>query len=270
MLFNEALSERVEYKLEIERLLHFALINKEITLVYQPQISNKDSVIGCEVLVRWNNKKLGNVPPATFIPIAEDTGVIIELGAYILEESFKTLRDWDERAIHLDQFSINISMRQLLHANFVEFVHGMCDTYLTEELCKKVVFEMTETSVAEDIDRLISHMDALKKRGIRFSMDDFGTGYSSLSYLRQIPIHELKIDRSFVSKFQDGKVDGAMIKTILDIAKNLELSVVAEGVETGYQKAFLVENHCDILQGYFFSRPMDKDIFEGFLMGMAT
>ncbi len=266
ILFNEELSKKVERTLEIERFLHFALKNNEISLRYQPQISARNRVVGCEVLVRWHNEKLGHVGPDEFIPISEQTGLIIELGYFILEESLKTLKSWEERGIHLDQISINISMRQLFHNSFVDDVQRLCKKYLHEGLRSKLVFEITETIVAEDIHKLISKMNTLKACGIRFSMDDFGTGYSSLSYLRQIPIDELKIDKSFVGEL--GNVDQGenMVRTILHIAKNLRLNIVAEGVETAFQKEFLLKNKCDILQGYYFSKPIEKDEFEQFIV----
>ncbi|HEX5710443.1 MAG TPA: bifunctional diguanylate cyclase/phosphodiesterase, partial [Sulfuricurvum sp.] len=258
ILFNDALSMRVERKLEIEQLLHFALKNNEITLKYQPQLNTKEEVIGCEVLVRWHNEKLGNVGPNEFIPISEQTGLILELGYFILEESFKTLQEWDQKGIMIDQMSINISMRQLLHHNFIHDVQTLCKTYLNPQLCKKIVFEMTETSVAEDIQALVKNINILKNDGIRFSIDDFGTGYSSLSYLRQIPIDELKIDRSFIMELEKSQEGRTMVKTIINIAQNLHLSIVAEGVENEFQKDFLINNGCDILQGFYFDEALDK------------
>ena len=143
MFFNDKLSTRVERKLEIERLLHFALENNEISLNYQPQLNTKNEVIGCEVLVRWYNDQLGHVGPDEFIPISEQTGLILELGHYILEESFKTLKSWDEKGIHLEQMSINISMRQLFYKNFIQDVQQLCAKYLNRDLSSKLVFEMT-------------------------------------------------------------------------------------------------------------------------------
>lgn len=265
ILFNSELSARIERKLAIERLLHFAIENSEITLVYQPQMNTKDMVIGCEVLARWNSEELGVIPPGEFIPISEDSGIIIELGNFILEEAFKTFKSWDEKGIELEQLSINISMRQIFHINFIEDVNKLCKKYLNNKLSSKLVFEMTETSVAEDVDAIIEKMNKLKEFGIRFSMDDFGTGYSSLSYLRQIPIDELKIDQSFIFELSDTKQSTNMIKTILNIAKNLNLRIVAEGVETEFQKDFLIKENCDILQGYYFSKPLNRDKFEEFV-----
>ncbi|MDQ1243967.1 MAG: hypothetical protein QG565_307, partial [Campylobacterota bacterium] len=269
ILFNDELSVRIERKLEIERLLHFALENGEITLQYQPQMNLNSEVIGCEVLVRWHSEQLGQVGPDEFIPISEQTGFIVELGYYIMEESFKTFSEWDVAGIKLEQLSINISMRQMFHATFLEDVSRLCVKHLTPELSSKLVFEMTETSAAEDIGKLINIMNKIKQYGIRFSMDDFGTGYSSLSYLRQIPIDELKIDKSFISELDDAKKDINMVKTILNIAKNLGLTIVAEGVETEMQKEFLIKEDCDILQGYYFSKPLNRDKFEEYFTAIS-
>lgn len=269
ILFNDELSIRIERKLEIERLLHFALENGEITLQYQPQMNLNSEVIGCEVLVRWHNEQLGQVGPDEFIPISEQTGFIVELGYYIMEESFKTFSEWDVVGIKLEQLSINISMRQMFHTTFLDDVSKLCVKHLTPELSSKLVFEMTETSAAEDIGKLINIMNKIKQHGIRFSMDDFGTGYSSLSYLRQIPIDELKIDKSFISELDDAKKDINMVKTILNIAKNLGLTIVAEGVETEMQKEFLIKEDCDILQGYYFSKPLNRDKFEEYFAAMS-
>jgi len=263
ILFNDELSLRVERKLEIEKQLHFALEKKEISLMYQPQIDSTDKIIGCEVLVRWNNSKLGNIGPDEFIPISEDTGLIIELGSYILEEAIKTFSEWEKKGIGLEQISINISVKQLFHNGFIDEVQHIFNTYLSKEQANKIIFEITETSVAENIDELITNMKTLKEYGIRFSMDDFGTGYSSLSYLRQIPINELKIDKSFIDELGTDGENGAIVRTILDIAKNLNLSIVAEGVENIKQKDFLIEEENDIIiQGYHFAKPLLKNDFE--------
>lgn len=265
ILFNEELSVRVERKLEIERLLYFAIENDEIKLQYQPQNNANGEVVGCEVLARWYNEQLGQVAPDEFIPISEDTGIIVELGYHILQESFKTLKEWDEKGYDLN-LSINISMRQFFHTSFVEDVQKLCKKYLNENLNKKLIFEMTETAIADDVVALIEKMNKLKSCGIRFSMDDFGTGYSSLSYLSKIPIDELKIDKSFVLELDETVKDNKIVRTIIDIAKNLELSIVAEGVETQAQKEFLTGASCDILQGYHFSKPVDKQNFEQYLL----
>ena len=264
IFFNSQLSKRVEWKLEIERLLHFSLENNEIFLTYQPQYNTENEIIGCEVLARWNNEKLGDVSPSEFIPIAEKTGFIIELGYDILKKSFQTLKKWEEKGIDLKQMSINISMRQLFHHSFLHDVKQLCDSYLTKEQRSKIMFEITETSVAEDVRQLILNMRILQNYGIRFSMDDFGTGYSSLSYLRQLPIDEIKIDKSFISELNklEDEEDRCFVETIFAIAKNLRLNIVAEGIENEEQRKFLVDQKCNVLQGFYFSEPIKDNAFE--------
>ncbi len=264
LVFNEDMSKRVQQHLEIERYLHFALQNSEIQLNYQPQCNKEHKIVGCEVLMRWNSKELGAVSPADFIPIAEQTGIIIELGHYTLQESFKTLAKWDKNAIELEQFSVNISIRQMFHPNFIDDVISLSEKYLNPSLCSKLIFEITESMIADNIDMVISIMQTLKQIGIRFSMDDFGTGYSSLSYLKQLPMYELKIDRSFVSNLENSSDDREMISIIKEIARRFNLSIVAEGAETSKQMQYLFDEGCDIVQGYFFSKPKTKEEFEQF------
>ncbi|PHR57097.1 MAG: diguanylate cyclase [Arcobacter sp.] len=266
ILFNDKLSKRVESHLKIEHRLHSALKNNEIYLHYQPQLNIKQEIIGCEVLVRWKNEDLGVVPPDVFIPIAEQIGYMVPLGEFILEEAFKTFKKWNEEGLILEQFSINISMRQLFHYSFVLDVGRMCQKYLNEDLQKKIIFEVTETILAEDMNKVVSVMNSIRKYlDIRFSMDDFGTGYSSLSYLQKLPINELKIDRSFISELSKDKNDQEIVLTILAMAKTFGLKVVAEGVETREHYEFLKKNNCDILQGYYYSKPLDKDDFESYM-----
>ncbi len=263
-LFNEEMSQRVEKHMEIESMLHFALGNDEICLYFQPQFDTNLSIVGAEVLVRWRNDRLGFISPAEFIPLAEQTGHMTELGNFILENAFKTLAQWESQGITLDQFSINISMRQFFHHNFISDVRQLCNRYLNDRLQSKLIFEVTETLAAEDIKKMTSIMEELKHDGIRFSLDDFGTGYSSLSYLRQMPIDELKIDRSFVSGIEYTQSDKTLIQTIINMAQTFDFSVVAEGVETQMQCDFLIEHDCDLLQGYFLSSPLPKEGFESF------
>ncbi|MCW8888382.1 MAG: EAL domain-containing protein, partial [Gammaproteobacteria bacterium] len=262
--FNEEMSLRVESHLMIERLLHFALKKMEIELHFQPQFDQDKKIIGAETLVRWNNSKLGQVSPADFIPIAEQTGLIIELGEYILESAFATFRNWCERGIELEQFSINISMRQFMHSNFTDDIKRLVNSYLKTDQVNKVIFEVTETIVAEDINKVVAIMHELHELGIRFSMDDFGTGYSSLSYLKQLPIDEIKIDRAFVSELHQGQDENeqAMIMTILNMAKTFRLTTVAEGVETEEQFQILSNQQCKIFQGFLFDKALPKAAFE--------
>lgn len=264
ILFNDALEKRVKQHLEIERRLYFALEHEEIVLCYQPQYNTSKKIIGVEVLMRWVNSDFGLITPMEFIGIAEKTGLIIELGNFIIEEAFKTLKEWDELGIELEQFSVNISVRQFFHSSFAKEVEILADKYLNDRTRNKIIFEITETVLIEDMNRIIAAMESLIKLGISFSMDDFGTGYSSLSSLRDMPIEELKIDKSFVSHLGEYESDELMITTILTMAKIFHLKTVAEGVETKEQFDFLLKNGCDIFQGYYFSRPLRKEQFKAY------
>lgn len=264
ILFNDELAKQVEYLLNIERKLYFALEQNEIELRYQPQFNRMQKIIGCEVLVRWNSPELGLVSPFEFVSISEKTGLIIELGNYIIEEAFKTLQEWEMKGLDLKQFSVNISVRQFFHSSFLDEVKRLSEKYLNEDTRKKIIFEVTETILIEDIYRISLIINKLKRLDFSFSMDDFGTGYSSLSSLREMPIEELKIDRSFVCHLGERKSDELMITTILSMAKIYNLKTVAEGIETEEQFKFLLENGCDFFQGYYFSKPLSKDEFELF------
>lgn len=265
IIFDDEMQERVEYNLEIEQQLHFALEKDEISLVYQPQVSSGGAVIGAETLVRWNNDKLGVIPPDVFIPIAEHTGSIIGLGRFIMESAFRTLGEWEKDGIDIRQFSVNVSMRQFFYFGFIDEVRVLCDLYLSEDARKKVVFEVTEGIIAEDVDKVVGIMEEIKQLGIRFSMDDFGTGYSSLSYLKRLPIDEIKIDRSFIAELSDQVNDQVMVRSILNMAKQFELSVVAEGVELEDQLDFLRHDEGIIYQGFYFSKPLKDEDFRSYL-----
>ncbi|WP_230973319.1 GGDEF domain-containing phosphodiesterase [Sulfurimonas hydrogeniphila] len=261
VIFNDALCKIIENKLHVERLLHFAIEKNEIYLQYQPQISCKNKIIGCEVLARWKSATLGQVSPEVFIGVAESTGYIIELGEYILEEAIKTLQRWESIGMHLHQMSINISVRQLLNKDFISIVERLLRQYNVSGFHTKLIFEITETSTSQDLKRLIVTINALKKHNIHFSIDDFGTGYSSLSYIRDIPVTELKIDQSFIAEL-DNRQQASLVKSIIDISKNLHLTTVAEGVETQEQRDFLEKIECDLYQGYLFSKPLLSEDFE--------
>jgi len=268
VVFGSEVAEKVERNLEIETQLHHALTNYELTLNFQPQLNRDHQVAGCEALLRWHHDTLGHVSPAEFIPVAEKTGLIIDIGNYVIEESFKTLRDWYSRGTELQQLSINVSLRQSLrqffHHNFIETVERLSHHYLDEQLRRCIVFELTESVMAEDIESLVSSMNRLRDEGFRFSIDDFGTGYSSLSYLRKVPLDEIKIDRSFIEELSENESDQSMIEMIMNLSQVFGMKVVAEGVETAEQEAILLNGNCDLLQGYLFSRPLSQEAFEKF------
>ncbi len=263
IVFNKDLAKRVERHLLIERKLHQAIKEKKIKVYYQPQFNKDEKLIGCESLIRWNDSELGTLTPEEFIPIAENTGLILELGSYVLEETFKVLHGWNEKEIKLKSFSVNVSMRQLLSEPFVDEIDYLIKTYFPQkESEQKIFLEITEHVFAEDIEKVVSIMNRLKKLGISFSIDDFGTGYSSLSYLRVLPIDEVKIDKSFIGRLSDSENDKKMISTIISIAKNFDLNIVAEGVETFEQLDFLSKNGCDAFQGFYFEEALPQSRFE--------
>ena len=263
IIFNKDLAQRVERHLLIEQKLHHALKEKKINIYYQPQFDKNELVVGCESLIRWYDYDLGILNPEEFIPIAENTGLILELGSYVLKETFESVSRWNAKGLKLKSFSVNVSMRQLLCDTFVDEVAQLMKIYFPKrEHGQKIFFEITEHVFAEDMKKVVMIMNSLKKLGISFSIDDFGTGYSSLSYLKVLPIDEVKIDKSFIARLSDSKNDKKMISTIISIAKNFDLNIVAEGVETFEQLSFLNRIDCDVFQGFYFEKPMPLISFE--------
>ncbi len=269
-VFSEEVSAEVREHLRVERLLHFAIENGEIGLVFQPIYDGERRLVGAECLARWHSRELGEVSPMTFIPIAEQTGLIVELGRHILELAFQQLRQWHEAGIPLQQFSVNISIRQCMHQRFVQDVTELAQRYLPEAARRKLVFEITETVIREELNRVVSVMQKLRQLGIRFSMDDFGTGYSALGYLKRLPVQELKIDRSFVEDLHQDEQSRAMAEAILGIAGFLQLTVVAEGIENEAQFSFLRDRGCALFQGYWLGRPQSAGELEALAAASAS
>lgn len=263
ILFNAQLSKQLSQRLILEQKLALSLINREIFLNYQPQFNQNREIIGCEVLVRWQNAELGMIPPDKFILLAEQNGFIIPLGNYILEESLKAVMDWYLKGIRLQKVSINISSRQLFDPGFIESAIALCKRHLDAQLQSTLVFEITETHLIEDLDRAVAIIEELKKQiNVKFSMDDFGTGFSSLGYLQKLPIDEIKIDKSFVDALNEKEDEQHMINIMFSIAEVFELGLVAEGVDTQEQYRYLRERGCKSFQGYHFSKPLSKEAFE--------
>lgn len=216
--------------------------------------------MGAEALLRWNHPMRGMVSPAEFIPVAEDSGQILTLGSWILEAACAQLVAWaadpETRALTL---AVNVSSRQFRQQDFAQHILDMLDYTGANPHCLKL--ELTESLLADNLDDVIVKMSALRARGVGFSLDDFGTGYSSLSYLKRLPLDQLKIDQSFVRDVLTDPNDAAIVQTILALGKTLGLKVIAEGVETGEQRDFLVANGCNSYQGYLYSRPVPADEF---------
>lgn len=265
--FDPELQVAVETRAVLEADLRRAIKQQQFFLYYQPQIDLDGIVIGAEALLRWQHPERGLVSPSEFIPIAEDTGLILPIGNWVLNTACTQLVAWASHpeSEHLT-LSVNISARQLHQADFVEQVSDVLD--LTRVNPRRLKLELTESMLLDNISDVIEKMTTLKAKGVGFSLDDFGTGYSSLSNLKQLPLDQLKIDPSFVRDLLVDPHDGAIAQTIITLGQTLGLSVVAEGVENREQLDFLTSMGCSTFQGYLFSRPVPPEDFRLLLLDM--
>lgn len=261
-IFDKTLHENALNLLQIETDLRKAIANKEFDLYYQPIVSlDTISIIGFEALIRWNHPTKGLVYPDTFISVAEETGLIIPIGRWVLKKACRDLRRWDEQVkTKFPLFmSVNISSKQFLRPSLIDDIKAILDeTGLSPD---KLKLEITETALMEDVHETIPLIQRLKDFGVQIVIDDFGTGYSSMSYLQQLPIDTLKVDQSFISRIEN-KSDNEnknIVETIITLANKLDLKVVAEGVETNKQHSVLSQMNCHLAQGYLFSRPLKKE-----------
>lgn len=256
--FDPVMQSAVISKASMEKDLLRALEERQFTLYYQPQMTEGAGLTGVEALVRWCHPVRGMVPPGEFIPLSEEIGVIIPLGDWILETACTQLAAWagDAATSHLTM-AVNVSGRQLSEANFVERVLNILSR--TGAPPRNLKLELTESILVDNLQDTTEKMLALKARGVSFSLDDFGTGYSSLSYLKQLPLEQLKIDRSFVRDILTDPSDAAIARTVVALAQSFGLSVIAEGVETEAQRKYLTEINCCAHQGYLYSRPLPVD-----------
>lgn len=255
--FKQQMTERAAVRLRTEASLHDALINKEFVLHFQPKLDiQTGQLIGCEALIRW--QKDGRlISPMSFIPVAEETGIIIPLGQWVIEESCRTIKKWQNEYNFSLPIAVNVASQQFEHSSLVPDIKKAALRYqIAPELLE---IEITETSLMDDVQLAIKKLEELRSAGFGIAVDDFGTGYSSLSYLRHLPITTIKIDRCFVS---DLPQESAIASTILMLGKQLGLKIVAEGIENEAQLEWLQERDCLIGQGYYFSKPLPLNIFE--------
>jgi diguanylate cyclase (GGDEF)-like protein/PAS domain S-box-containing protein len=261
--FDPKLESAVKERASIEADLRLALSANQLLLHYQPQVAGDRQLTGAEVLVRWQHPTRGMVSPADFIPLAEESGLILPLGHWVLETACNRLAAWaSQPALAHLTIAVNVSARQIHHADFVDQVLAILDS--TGANPRQLKLELTESVLVENIQDIIDKMFALKSKGVNFSLDDFGTGFSSLSYLKQLPLDQLKIDQSFVRDVLIDPNDAAIARTVIALAQSLGLGVIAEGVETAAQREFLATSGCHAYQGYFFSRPLPLEAFEVF------
>jgi diguanylate cyclase (GGDEF)-like protein/PAS domain S-box-containing protein len=263
MFYLPDMQEAADQRLIIEKELRGALVRKELQVFFQPQVEASGIIVGAEALVRWEHPERGFIPPMEFIPIAEETGLILSLGEWVLSEACRHMTSWKKQGIsrHLRHVSVNISPWQFRQPDFTSLIRRVLAA--TDAEPSMLIIEITEGVVINDLEDTIAKMQELKEMGIRFSIDDFGTGYSSLSYLHCLPLDQLKIDRSFTQGLARGSRFASIVSTIIILADSLGLTVIAEGVETITELNFLVENNCTTFQGYYFSRPLPAADFQG-------
>lgn len=258
--YDPLMQKAIQNKLVMEKELKIAIKENQLVLFYQPQVDTNGNLVGFEALVRWNHPKRGLVPPLEFIPLCEESGLIIHLGKWVLEQACQQIKKWQKLCENPLHVSINVSVKQFQEPHFYAIVEEILKR--TRVSADWIKFELTESLIVDNVEETIEKITKLRSLGVKFSLDDFGTGYSSLSYLKKLPLDELKIDQSFVRDISTDINDAMIVKTIIDMASNFDLEVVAEGVETQEQLQFLTENGCCIFQGYFFGKPMPHEEIE--------
>ena len=258
--YTPTMNTRITERLALENSLRYALDKKEITVYYQPQINiQTGKVVGMEALARWKHPELGLISPAKFIPLAEETGLIIPLGELVLRTACAQNKAWQDEGLPPLRVAVNLSARQFQQENLVERVAGILEeTRLDPQWLE---LEITESVVMEDVEFTAKILQELRAMGVQISIDDFGTGYSSLGYLKKFPINTLKIDQSFIRELTTNPNDAAITSAMIILAHNLNLNVTAEGVESPEQLAFLKQQKCDKMQGYIFSPPVPPETF---------
>jgi EAL domain-containing protein (putative c-di-GMP-specific phosphodiesterase class I) len=253
--FDPAMQAALEKRIALEGELRFALAQDQLRLHYQVQVDAERHVFGAEVLLRWQHPQHGMVPPSEFIPLAEESGLIIPIGQWVLHQACEQLHSWEASGHAQDiQLAVNISALHFRQPDFVNEIRELIEQIGVNP--KMLKLELTESVVVDNVADTVEKMQALRKLGVEFAMDDFGTGYSSLSYLKQLPLTQVKIDQSFVRDIAIDPSDAAIVQTIIGMSNTLALKVIAEGVETEVQFDLLKQYGCRHFQGYLFSRPV--------------
>jgi len=253
--FDLQMQASINARAALERQLQIAIEHRQFQLYYQIQVDSKHHALGAEALIRWQHPELGMVSPAQFIPLAEETGLILPIGKWVLESACAQLKAWQDRDLTRElTLSVNVSAKQFHEPFFAEQVHNAVQFNAINPALLKL--EPTESILLENIEVTIATMNALKAIGVRFALDDFGTGFSSLQYLKKLPLNQLKIDQSFVRDLVSDNNDQAIVRTIISMAESLGLEVIAEGVETKAQQQILMQNGCNHFQGYLFGKPV--------------
>ncbi|SDS15247.1 diguanylate cyclase (GGDEF) domain-containing protein [Halopseudomonas sabulinigri] len=255
-----SLDSEMRVRRELDKELRGALERNEFHLTYQPQVSYAThQVVGVEALLRWQHPERGLVPPDLFIPLAEQNGIIISIGEWVLDQACKQLREWHDQGFNELRMAVNLSTVQLHHSELSRVVTNLMQRYQLPAHCLEM--EVTETGLMEDIAAAASHLNSLKKAGVLIAIDDFGTGYSSLSYLRGLPLDKIKIDKSFVQDVLVDEDDATIVRAIIQLGRSLNMEVIAEGVESAEQEAYVIAQGCNEGQGYYYSRPLSAAAF---------
>lgn len=262
--FDPKMQEAITARIEMEQELRNAIEQQQFQLYYQLQVDAMGRALGAEALIRWNHPDRGMISPFNFIPLAEETDLILPIGSWVLDAACAQLKVWESNIYTSAlEISVNVSAKQFNQQDFVKLVQSNIQKHAINPRLLK--FELTESMLVDNLYNTIINMVALQVIGVRFELDDFGTGYSSLQYLKQLPLYQLKIDQSFVRDIESDDSDRLMIHTIINMAKNLNLEVIAEGVETEAQRQFLLESGCTHFQGYLFAKPLPISDFENML-----
>ncbi|MBD8491805.1 GGDEF domain-containing phosphodiesterase [Pseudomonas syringae] len=250
-----SVDSEIRRRRELEKDLREALPRNQLYLVYQPQISYRDhSIMGVEALIRWQHPEHGLVPPDVFIPLAEQNGAIIAIGEWVLDQACRQLREWHDQGFVELRMAVNLSTVQLHHTELPRVVNNLLQIYRLPP--RSLELEVTETGLMEDISTAAQHLLSLRRSGALIAIDDFGTGYSSLSYLKSLPLDKIKIDKSFVQDLIDDDDDATIVRAIIQLGKSLGMQVIAEGVETTEQEAYIISEGCHEGQGYLYSKPL--------------
>lgn len=258
------MQENSSINLQLSNALFHALEEEQLHVVYQPQISlHNDTVIGAEALLRWTHPTLGNIPPDKFIHLAEQNGLILQIGEWVMRSAVKQMQSWIESGLAPMIIAVNLSAVQFRDVHLPELITDILKE--TKLLPQYLEIELTEAAAMNDPEYACKIMDGLHDCGIRMAIDDFGTGYSSLSYLKRFEVYKLKIDQSFVRDIDTNPEDRAIVKAIIALSKGLGITTIAEGVETVEQLDYLREEGCDEIQGYYYSKPLRVEEFEAFV-----
>jgi diguanylate cyclase (GGDEF)-like protein/PAS domain S-box-containing protein len=267
--FNQTMQEAITVRADMENELHKAIADNQFQLHYQIQVSSSGQALGAEALIRWQHPERGQVSPFNFIPLAEETGLILPIGQWVLDTACAQLKIWQQNPLTQNLvLAVNISAEQFHQEDFAEQVKATLQRHVVNPARLKL--ELTESMLVENISDIIIKMNTLSKVGVFFSLDDFGTGYSSLQYLKELPLNQLKIDQSFVHDLVKDARDRTIIRTIITMSDSLDINVIAEGVETVEQRQYLLDNGCTHYQGYLFSKPVPIDEFEVLLKKVLT